>query len=91
MGSASDAVVDRRRSRELDDAIRPRVVPIGRREIDDLEVRRELAQELEGLCGALLVERDEWIVEDERRPAATGHESDEAEPGRQVDQVDGAL
>ena len=39
----------------------------------------------------LVVERHERIVEDQRRPPVAGHEPDEAEPGREIDEVERAL
>ena len=41
--------------------------------------------------GARVVERDERVVEHERRPAVAGHEPDEAEAGGEVDEVERAL
>ena len=84
-------VVELRRPGERDDRIGRRVVAIRRRQVDDLEVAGDVAQQLEGPRRAGVVERHERVVEDERRPPVAGHEPDEPDPGDEVDEVERAL
>ncbi len=92
-GSAAYAgeVVDLRRPGERDDRIGRRVVAIRRRQVDDLEVAGDVAEELEGPRRAGVVERDERVVEDQRRPPVAGHEPDEPDPGDEIDEIERAL
>src|SRR5204863_2602261 len=68
-----------------------RVVPIRRREIDDLEVLRDLPEQVERTPSAVVVEGHERIVEEERRPSITRDEADETEPGGEVHEIQRAL
>ena len=85
------AVVDGGRTRQLDDRVGDAVVAIRRRQVDDLEVVGDAAEQLERPGRPRVVEGDERVVEDERRPPVTGDEPDEPEPGGQVDEVERAL
>src|SRR5262245_16713746 len=76
---------------ERDDGIGGSVVAIRRGQVDDLEVARHVAQQLEGPPGALVVERHERVVEDQRRPAVARHEPDQPDPCHEVDEVERAL
>ena len=46
---------------------------------------------VEGPRGPGVVERDERIVEDERRPPIAGDQADQPEPRDEVDEVERAL
>src|SRR3954464_1363402 len=70
---------------EGDDRVRGVVVPVRRGQVDDLEVVGDLAEQLEGSHRAVVVERDERVVEDERWAAIPRHEPDQPQPRRQVD------
>src|SRR4051794_2559288 len=61
------ALVDAGRPGQLDDEVGDAVVPIGRREVEDLEVGGELAEESKRTRSPLGVECHERIVEHERR------------------------
>src|SRR4051812_10147783 len=82
------ALVDAGRPRQLDDQVGDAVVSIRRREVEDLEVRGELAEESERTRRSLGVECHEGIVEHERRSAVARHQPYEAEAGRQVDEIE---
>ena len=69
--------VDGGRSGQLDHRLGSGVVAVGRGEVDHLVIRRQVAEELEAARGMGVVERDEGVVEDERRPAAAGGIADE--------------
>ncbi len=84
-------LVEGGRSRQLDDRIGYPVVSIRRRQVDDLEVAGQRAEEPQRLGRPSVVEGHERVVEDERRSPVAGDEADEAEPGREVDLVEGAL
>src|SRR5918993_1022953 len=86
-----DVPVGRGRSRELHDAIGQRVVAVRRREVDHLEVGRDLLEQLQGAGGTSVVEGHERVVQDQRRPPVAGHEPDQPEPGGEVDDVQRAL
>src|SRR5919112_434124 len=64
------------RRRELDDDIGDIVVPVGGRQVDHLEVGREVPEQLEGAARTVVVERHERVVEDERRPLVARHQAD---------------
>src|SRR5262245_26157731 len=85
------SVVELGRPGQRDDRISRGVVAIRRRQVDHLEVARDVAQELERAAGAGIVKRHERVVEDQGRPAVAGDEPDEADPGDQVHEVEGAL
>ena len=76
---------------ELDDRVGRRVVAVGGRQVDDLEVLADVAQQVERARRALVVEGHERVVEDERRPPVAGDEPHEADPRREVDRVERAL
>src|SRR3954452_24950562 len=83
------ALVDAGRPWQLDDEVGDAVVAIRRREVEDLEVRGELAEESERTRRSLAVERHEGIVEHERRPAVARHEPHEPEARREVHEIEG--
>src|SRR4029079_125693 len=68
-GDGLRGVVDFRRTLEGDDRVGGRVVAIGRRQVDHLEVAGDLAEELQRAHRTGVVEGHERIVEDERRPS----------------------
>ena len=67
-------VIDGGRALEHDHRVGERVVAVRGGEVDDLEVGRDLAQQLERPRRSLVVERHERVVEDQRRPPVTGDE-----------------
>jgi len=85
------AAIDARWPVEDDDGVGRLVVARRRREVDDLEVRGDRLEQAQGPCRAGVVERDERVVEDERRPSVAGDEPDQPESRHQVDEVEGAL
>src|SRR5204862_5314890 len=58
------AIVNGRGTRQRDDSVCHRVVSIRRGEVDDLEVVREVAEQVQRPHRPVVVERDERIVED---------------------------
>ena len=78
-------------TRQLHDGIGQRVVSVRAGQVDDLEVRREFAQQHRGPRRPLIVEGHERVVQDQRRPLALRDQTNEADAGGQVDLVDGAL
>ena len=76
---------------QLDDHVRHVVEPVGGRQVDDLEVGGKLAQQLQALPRAVVVERHERVVQDQGRPPVPRHEPDEPEPRGKEDLVGGAL
>src|SRR5258705_7612723 len=90
-GARSREIVDLRRAAQRHDGVRRPVVTIRGRQVDDLEVAGDVAQELEGAGRPGVIERDERVVEDERRPAVPCHQPDQPDPGDEVDQVERPL
>src|SRR4051812_29617816 len=87
----ASSVVHFHRAVEDDDRVGRRIIAIAGGQVDHLEVRGELTQELERPRRAAVVQGDERVVEDERRAAIAGHEPNEAEPGGKVDEVQRSL
>ena len=89
--ASSGAVSQRARTGEHHDPVRLRVVARRGGQVDHLEVRRQLPEDPDRAGRAVVVERHERVVEDERRPAVLRDEADEAEAGGQVDLVQRSL
>src|SRR5580765_461711 len=90
-GPDAGEVVDLRGAVERDDRVGRRVVAIRGREVDHLEVASDVAEELEGARGAGIVECNERIVEDQRRPAVPGDEANEPDAGDEIDEIERSL
>src|SRR5262245_12615145 len=84
-------VVQLRRPGQRDDGVGRGVVAIRGRQVDHLEILRDVAEQLERPPCPLVVERHERVVEDERWPAVAGDEPHQPDPRDEVDQVERAL
>jgi len=73
------------------DGVGCRVIAIRGRQVDHLEVGADLLEERERPLRPRVVEGHERVVEDEWRTAIPGHEPDEPDPGREVDEIERAL
>ena len=90
-GVHAGEVVDLGRAGERDHRVGRRVVAIRGRQVDDLEVARDVAQELERAGRSGVVEGHERVVEDQRRPPVAGHEPDEPDAGDEIDEIERPL
>ena len=90
-GRVLDAAVHGGRAGQLDDGVGRAVVAIRRRQVDDLEVGGDPLEQVERAGRASVVEGHERVVEDERRAPVAGDQPNEAQPRREVHQVERAL